>query len=170
MSSVLNNFLDRDDDDDDDDDLVNKKKPIKEETINKATEAHDRIYNQGATSEASSRDLGSAAALQAFKMFSGGGSKGGSSNELIGLAMGEAMKLYNSKGGSSGGADQSEMLKSAAAMAFKLYQSKGSGGGSGGGQAEMVTNLLGSFLGGAGGESEEKKKPSGAAALLSKFL
>lgn len=155
FSSVLSSVLDRDDDD--------HKRPVQEHEVNEAADAHDRIYNQNGASEASSRDMGSAAALQAFKMFSGGGSKGGGSSELIGLAMGEAMKLYKGGAGGGGGGNQAEMLQSAAAMAMKLYASQSGGSSSGG--AGGIGALMG-LLGGGGGKSEG----GGAAALLSKFL
>ncbi|KAI8344662.1 hypothetical protein BC941DRAFT_409282 [Chlamydoabsidia padenii] len=149
FSSVLSNVLDRDDDD--------HKRPVEEHEVHQVADAHDRIYNQNGASEASSRDMGSAAALQAFKMFSSKGSEGGGSSELIGLAMGEAMKLY--KGGSGGG-DQAEMLQSAAAMAMKLYASQSGGSSSGGGGG--MGALMGLLGGGGGG--------GGAASLISKLL
>ncbi|SAL96505.1 hypothetical protein [Absidia glauca] len=156
FSSVLSSVLDRDDDD--------HKRPVQEHEVNEAADAHERIYNQNGASEASSRDMGSAAALQAFKMFSGGGgSKSGGSSELIGMAMGEAMKLYKGGAGGGGGGNQAEMLQSAAAMAMKLYASQ-SGGSSGGGSGGIGA-LMG-LLGSGGGKSEG----GGAAALLSKFL
>lgn len=114
--------------------------------------------------------MGSAAAMQAFKMFSGGGgNSGGSSSQLVGLAMGEAMKLFQSQGGSGGNANQSEMLQSAATMALKLYMTQQSGGNnSSSGGLSSVMGLLGSL----GGQQQpvEQPKPSGMAGLLGKFL
>ncbi|KAI8876716.1 hypothetical protein K501DRAFT_337910 [Backusella circina FSU 941] len=135
-----------------------------------AAHAHDKIYNQNAGQPAegqSSRDMGSAAAMQAFKMFSGGGgnSGGGGSSQLVGMAMGEAMKLFNKQGGSQSGANQSEMLQSAAMMAMKLFAAqKGGSGGGGGGSMGAILGMLGS----AGGE--QKQSGGGAMSLLSKFL
>jgi hypothetical protein len=174
FSSILSSVLDRDDDD--------HKRPVEEHEVNNAADAHDRIYNRGDTANASSRDMGSAAALQAFKMFSskgsggGGGSSGGSS-ELIGMAMGEAMKLYKGKaaggGGGGGGGNQAEMLQAAAAMAMKLFASQsgggaGSSGASHGGASGGIGALMG-LLGKSGGGSSSGGG-GGAASLISKFL
>jgi hypothetical protein len=139
-----------------------------------AAHAHEKIYNQNAGEPVqgqSSRDLGSAAAMQAFKMFSGGGgggggSGGGSSSQLVGMAMGEAMKLFNKQGGSQGGANQGEMLQSAAMMAMKLFAAQGGSGGSSGSGGGLGA-IMG-MLGGAGGQ--EKQSGGGAMSLLSKFL
>lgn len=140
--------------------LGNNHGAAEEDEVKEAASAHERVYSQGAEGGHSSRDMGTAAAMQAFKMFSGGGgSKGGDSNELIGLAMGEAMKLFKSQGGASGGANQGEMLQQAATMAMKLFltQKQGESGGGGG-----ALGLL-SALGGSGGGG-------GAASLISKLL
>ncbi|ORZ23005.1 hypothetical protein BCR42DRAFT_403764 [Absidia repens] len=157
FSSVLTNMLDRDDDD--------HKRPMEDHEVTQAADAHDRIYNQGGHEGASSRDMGSAAAMQAFKMFSSSkGSGGGGSSELIGLAMGEAMKLYKSSaGGGGGGGNQAEMLQSAAGMAMKLLASQNGGSSGGSGGLGAVMGLLGQSgkSGGGGG---------GAASLISKFL
>ncbi|KAF7730307.1 hypothetical protein EC973_002551 [Apophysomyces ossiformis] len=167
FSSILSKF-----NDDDDDEQAPHRRPVNAEEVEHAAHAHDQIYNQreGAPSEEhSSRDLGSAAALQAFKMFSGGGgsSGGGSSNQLIGMAMGEAMKLFNNQSAGGGKANQAEMLQQAAMTAMQLYMthqsSKQGGGGSGGG----IGALMGMLGGGGGGGSSGGNM---AASLLSKFL
>ncbi|CAO3597346.1 unnamed protein product [Absidia cylindrospora] len=158
FSNVLSSVLDRDDDD--------HKRPMEEHEVNEAADAHDRIYNQGAHEGASSRDMGSAAAMQAFKMFSSskGSGGGGGSSELIGLAMGEAMKLYKSSaGGGGGGGNQAEMLQSAAGMAMKLLASQG--GGSSGGSSGGIGALMGML-----GQSGKSSGGGGAAALISKFM
>ncbi|ORZ08926.1 hypothetical protein BCR42DRAFT_455273 [Absidia repens] len=183
FSSVLSSFLDRDDDD--------SKRPAQEQEVNEAADAHNRIYNQGGASQASSRDMGKAAALQAFKMFTnkgssgtgansggstgGGGGGGGGSSELIGLAMGEAMKLLQGGGGAgsgAGGSNQSETLKAAAAMAMKLYASQSGGSGSSGsGGLGKLMGLLGNSGGGGGTNSGSGSGSSGgAASLISKFF
>ncbi|KAI7870965.1 hypothetical protein BDF14DRAFT_1766733 [Spinellus fusiger] len=164
FSSVLSRYTDNDDEE------APHRRPIQSEEVEEAAMAHDQIYSQNSgqpAEESSSRDLGSAAALQAFKMFSGGGgggASGGGSNELVGVAMGEAMKLFNAQGGK---ADKTEMLQSAAVMAMKLYaqhessQSSGQSGGGGGGGIGSLLSLLGNSGSGSGGM---------AASLLSKFL
>ena len=169
FSSVLSKLVDRDDDDDD----APHKKQVGEGEAQEAARAHDQIYNQNGgqpPQEVNSRDMGSAAAMQAFKMFSGGGNSGGGSNQLVGLAMGEAMKLFQAQGGSSSGANQGEMLQSAATMAMKLFmtqQSGGSGGSSGG--LGSVMSILGSLQGG-GNSAPQQQSSGGVAGLLGKFL
>jgi hypothetical protein len=66
-----------------------------------AVKHHQQFYG-GADQPhpASSSSMGSAAAMQALKMFNGGGSSGNggnrpqSQNDFIGLAMGQAAKLF----------------------------------------------------------------------------
>jgi len=64
----------------------------------------------------------------------------------MGMAMGEAMNLFNARGGSG---DKSAMVQSAAMMAMKIYMSQQSsksesgGGGMGG--------MIGGLMGGGGG-------------------
>ncbi|ORZ00672.1 hypothetical protein BCR43DRAFT_468910 [Syncephalastrum racemosum] len=156
FSSVLSNLLDRDDDD------APHKKQVDENEANEAAQAHDRVYNQNAGGETNSRDMGTAAAMQAFKMFSGGGG-GGSSNELVGMAMGEAMKLFKSQGG--GNVNQGEMLQQAAGMAMKLFMTQKAGGG--GGSSGGLGAIMGMLGGGSGGSSSGGGM---AASLLGKLL
>ncbi|RCI00860.1 hypothetical protein CU097_015833 [Rhizopus azygosporus] len=154
FSQALHNVIGRDD----------AKKELDEDTANHAANAHNQIYNENngqPAQEHSSRDLGSAAAMQAFKMFSGGGSSGGGSGELIAMAMGEAQKLFKSQGQGGGGANQAEMLQTAAMVAMQLLmtQQKGSSGG-GGGNLGAVMGVLQS-LGGGGGKKQESGGVSG---------
>lgn len=72
--------------------------------------AHNSTYGGEGSGSHDSDTLGKGAAMQALKMFSGGGSDGfGSSdggmdkNKLIGMAMSQAGKLYDEKNGGSGG-------------------------------------------------------------------
>ncbi|CEP14690.1 hypothetical protein [Parasitella parasitica] len=142
---------------------------ILESEAQNAARAHEQVYTH--ENNVSSRDMGSAAAMQAFKMFSSNNSNGGgSSNELVGLAMGEAMKLFNKQGGSASGANQSEMLQSAAMMAMKLFMTQKSGGSgdSSSGGIGQIMGLLGS-LGGGGGQQQQQQQ-SGIASMLGKFL
>jgi hypothetical protein len=59
---------------------------------------HQSFFGGGSTGgSATSGGMGSAAAMQALKMFSGGSSSsssGSSQNEFIGMAMGQASKLF----------------------------------------------------------------------------
>jgi hypothetical protein len=163
FSSILSKVVDRDDDE------APHKQRVNEEEASHAAQAHDQIYNQNGgqpAAEHSSRDMGSAAAMQAFKMLSGGGgSGGGGSSQLVGMAMGEAMKLFQAQGGAAGGANQGEMLQSAATMAMKLFMTQQSGSGGSGGGLGSVMGILGSLQGGGG-----KQSGGGMASLLGKFL
>ncbi|KAI9254080.1 hypothetical protein BY458DRAFT_521432 [Sporodiniella umbellata] len=140
---------------------------VNEEEVSEVTGAHDRIYNQNngqPSEENTSRDLGSAAAMQAFKMFSGGGGNGGSS-QLIGLAMGEAQKLMSAQGG-GGNVNQAEMLQTAATMAMKLLMTQQKSANGSGGSMDAIMSILGS-LGGAGAQKQES---GGLSGMLGKFL
>jgi hypothetical protein len=71
--------------------------------------------------------MGSAAAMQALKMFSGGGSgnsqAGNSQNAFIGMAMGQASKLFDqqaSSGNLAAGASKESAVQQAAEMALKM--------------------------------------------------
>lgn len=58
-----------------------------------AAESHDQVYNKG-DSNTSVNAMGTAAAMQALKKFtSGGKEEGGSKNDFVSLAMGEASKV-----------------------------------------------------------------------------
>ncbi|KUL82592.1 hypothetical protein ZTR_10244 [Talaromyces verruculosus] len=109
--------------------------------------SHQKFYGGGGGNDgpASSNELGAGAAMQALKAFTSGGS-GRGQNQLIGLAMAEAEKLFDqqSANGNASG-DKQSAINSAAEMAFKMYM-KGQGG-----------------LGGTGG-------PSGLLSLASKFF
>ncbi|KAA1128632.1 hypothetical protein PGTUg99_017326 [Puccinia graminis f. sp. tritici] len=112
--------------DDDDDDIDEEK----------AVEAHDRAYNQKQGSSLDAKSMGTAAALQAFKQFS----QGGGSNEpkptednkskLIGMAMAQAAKLFDSSGGASGGQKQDavnsagSMVMKASSVSFLFFKTK----------------------------------------------
>lgn len=81
--------------------------------------------------------MGNAAAMQAMKMFTGGGSSSGSGStqsELIGLAMSEASKLFeqqSSAGKVGSGASKESAVQQAGEMALKMYmksQAQSSGG------------------------------------------
>lgn len=60
--------------------------------------AHQSFFGNGDASGATSGGIGAASAMQALKMFSGGSSSsssgGSSQNEFVGMAMGQAAKLF----------------------------------------------------------------------------
>lgn len=77
---------------------------------------------------------GSAAAMQALKMFNGGGSSGGgSSQQFMGMAMGQAAKLFDQQsaaGNVADGADKQSVVQKAGEEALKMYmQSQGGSSG-----------------------------------------
>jgi hypothetical protein len=82
--------------------------------------------------------MGSAAAMQALKMFTGGGSGnsagGNSQNAFVGMAMGEASKLFESQsaqGNVASGASKQSVVQQAGEMALKMYMQSQGGGTSG---------------------------------------
>ena len=126
--------------------------------INFATQSFNKIYNLNQQSS-SVNDLGSAAAMQAFKLFSGGsggGSSAGggeSSDQVTGLAMGEAMKLFNSS--NNAGAPKNDILKTAAMWAMKLFMTKQQGA------SNPAFGALMSFAGG-GNTNNNSQQPQQA--------
>lgn len=59
--------------------------------------AHQSFFGGGDSSNATSGGIGAASAMQALKMFGGGSSSssgGSSQNEFVGMAMGQAAKLF----------------------------------------------------------------------------
>ncbi|KAF2674325.1 hypothetical protein BT63DRAFT_419621 [Microthyrium microscopicum] len=77
--------------------------------------------------------------MQALKNFTGGNPQaaqsqsGSSQNDFMGMAMGEAAKLFDQQSaqGNTGGASKNDVVQQAGAMALKMYM-KSQGGGAGG--------------------------------------
>jgi len=120
-----------------------------------AVKHHQQFYG-GADQPhpASSASMGSAAAMQALKMFNGGGSSGNggnrpqSQNDFIGLAMGQAAKLFDqqsSQGNVHQQASKQDAVASAAQMALKMYM-KSQGGGAGGSSGGGLMGLMSKFM------------------------
>jgi hypothetical protein len=115
---------------------------------NHITDAHNQVYGGGNAANVSASTLGSAAALQTLKSFmSSGGNTGNNSGgdfqtKMIGLAMSEAAKRFDSSGHQG---DKQDAVSGAAATMMKLLvQSKLSGGGdSGGGAGGELASLMG---------------------------
>ncbi|KAF1981436.1 hypothetical protein K402DRAFT_235660 [Aulographum hederae CBS 113979] len=107
--------------------------------------------------------------MQALKMFTGGGGGGGgggmggqgggkSQNEFLGMAMGQAAKLFDEQsqqGKVQSGAQKQDVVAEAGKMALKMWLKSEMGGGGGGG-------MMGGSGGGGGG--------GGLMGLASKFL
>ncbi|GAA5868099.1 hypothetical protein JCM8547_003343 [Rhodosporidiobolus lusitaniae] len=118
-----------------------------------AQQAHQQAYGQGNSSNLGSKDLGSAAALQALKSFIGGSggqqqqqqnSGGGFQTQLIGQAMSQAAKLFDQNGGAADGGNKQDVVNMAAKMMMKLLLKNqasgmiGGGTGSGGGMGQLM--------------------------------
>jgi hypothetical protein len=140
--SFLGNKKDDDDDDIDEQQMVG---------------AHQQLYgNHSSEGAHDSKSLGAGAAMQALKMFTGGGAgaggmgsqgAGNSQSQFIGMAMAQAGKLFdqqNGQGNVASGADKQSAVNAAAKMALKMYmKSEGQGGGGGqGGLLGMASKFM----------------------------
>ncbi|KAI1338756.1 hypothetical protein F5Y15DRAFT_97388 [Xylariaceae sp. FL0016] len=116
-----------------------------------AVKQHRRQYENDDDDEADDKSMGSAAAMQALKMFSGGQS--GSSHEnnsqsaFVGMAMAEASKLFDQKasqGKVSGSSSKESAVMQAGEMALKMYMKSQGGGGSssGGGLLSLASKFM----------------------------
>jgi hypothetical protein len=135
-----------------------------------SVQSHQQLYGGGGGgAPASSGAMGSAAAMQgqytphsllmnplrnraALKTFSGGGSGGSSGgnsqNAFVGMAMGEASKLFDSQssaGNVASGASKESAVQQAGEMALKMYM-QSQGGGSGGGGVSSLMGLASKFF------------------------
>ena len=109
--------------------------PVDEEKVQRS---YERAYGSGGPSNMSASSLGSAAAMQILKQFTGGGSghssgghgsSGGfSQTKLISMAMAEASKLFDKSGGSASGNKQDAVNGAAMTVMKLMVQSKLSGG------------------------------------------
>ncbi|KAG8906744.1 hypothetical protein FRB99_006235 [Tulasnella sp. 403] len=105
--------------------------------------AHSEAYRKGNAGSLDANSMGGAAAMQAFKMFVGGGhgsssaSGGGGQTQLLSMAMAEAAKLFDAHGGASSGSKQDAINGAAKTVMKLILQSKMGGGSSGGGSGSM---------------------------------
>jgi len=115
--------------------------PVNEDHV---TNSHREAYENNNAGNLDANSMGSAAALQALKMFTSSGGSGGGSSQLVSLAMGEASKLFDASGGASSGGKQ-EVVNGAAMTMMKLVvQFKlGGGGMMGGGNSGGLGSLMG---------------------------
>ncbi|CAO2657044.1 Nn.00g058470.m01.CDS01 [Neocucurbitaria sp. VM-36] len=132
--------------------LSGNKDKLKNEDIDEddAVKQHEKFYGSGShggNDQASSNNVGAAAAMQALKMFQGGSgedTKGGQ-NQFIGLAMGQAAQLFDqqqSQGKTDPGATKQDAIAQAAQLALKFYLKGGAGGSSGGGSSGGLGGLM----------------------------
>ena len=121
-------------------------------------QSHQQYFgaNGNQPSEATSGSMGSAAAMQALKLFLGSGNQnqqgnsqqgnqsqiqGNPQNQFIGMALAEASKLFDrqsSQGNVQSGTSKQSVVQQAGEMALKMYL-KGQGG-------SGASGLLGKFL------------------------
>ncbi|KAF7518320.1 hypothetical protein G7054_g13506 [Neopestalotiopsis clavispora] len=115
-----------------------------------AVQQHKRFYNNEDDEPATSQGMGSAAAMQALKMFSGGSTgnseSANSQSAFIGLAMAEASKLFDQKanqGKVSGEASKESAVMQAGEMALKFYmKSKGGDSSSSSGLMSLASKFM----------------------------
>ncbi|KAH9906566.1 hypothetical protein F4778DRAFT_726602 [Xylariomycetidae sp. FL2044] len=134
--------------------LGQKKQSLSAEDVDEddAVKQHKRFFDRDDDEdEADDRSMGSAAAMQALKMFTGGQSgntaESSSQSTFVGLAMAEASKLFDQKssqGKVSGDASKESAVMQAGEMALKFYlKSQGGGGGS---SASSLLGLASKFM------------------------
>ncbi|KAL7269816.1 hypothetical protein RUND412_007499 [Rhizina undulata] len=130
--------------------LSGREKQLSEEDIDETdyVDRHRKMYSNEQI-PGSSKSIGTAAAMQALKAFTGGKGEAAQkqdSKTFIGLAMGECVKLFDqqsNKGQLAQGANKQEAVNTAAQMAMKLFLkskvSSSSGGSSG--SSDMLMSL-----------------------------
>ncbi|KAK3693497.1 hypothetical protein B0T22DRAFT_476342 [Podospora appendiculata] len=112
-----------------------------------------------AQGQATSSGMGSAAAMQALKMFTSGGGASGTQNQsqsaFIGLAMAQASKLFDqqaSAGRVASGTDKSSAVMKAGEMALQMYlksqggRASSSSAGSGGSGIAGLMKMANAFM------------------------
>jgi len=106
-------------------------------------QAHQNVFGGGGNGQQhSAQTLGMGAAMQALKQFSGGGGGGGAGlgggpgqNQFIGMAMGQASKLFDQQSGQGNvdpNANKQSVVQQAGEMAMKMYMKSQMGGGGSG--------------------------------------
>ncbi|KAL8764822.1 MAG: hypothetical protein Q9209_007866 [Squamulea sp. 1 TL-2023] len=140
--------------------LSGNKQSFQDEDLDEdsAVRAHQQMYGGGGGGgrQHNSEDMGAGAAMQALKMFSGGeqGQQhqqgGGGQNAFIGMAMGQAAKLFDQQqeqGNVDPSTDKQSVVNNAAKMAFKMYmKSQMSGGGSSSGGPAGLLGMASKFM------------------------
>ncbi|KAI9893434.1 MAG: hypothetical protein M1814_006731 [Vezdaea aestivalis] len=119
-------------------------------------QAHQAMYSGGGAQQqqqqqqqqASSETVGAGAAVQALKMFTGGGHGGGGQGQgqgqFVGMAMAQASKLFDrqsEQGNVQSDARKEDAVAHAAKVALGMYL-KGGGGGGAGGLAGLAGRLF----------------------------
>ncbi|KAK0731533.1 hypothetical protein B0H67DRAFT_549282 [Lasiosphaeris hirsuta] len=133
-----------------------RKHQVAQEDIDEedAVSSHKQFFGASPTPEATSSSMGSAAALQALKLFTSGSSdthQPQSQSAFIGLAMSQASKLFDqqaSAGNVAASADKQSAVTKAGEMALKMYlkSQAGHGGGLPGASSGGGSGSLGGLL------------------------
>jgi len=131
--------------------LMGKKQQIAHEDVDEQdlVQQHQNFFGGGNSSNATSGAMGSAAAMQALKMFTGGQGTaqastgaGGAQNAFVGMAMGEAAKLFDqqqAQGNTS--SSKNEVVAQAGKVALQMFM-KSEMGGSGGGLMSLASKFM----------------------------
>ncbi|KAI0103487.1 hypothetical protein F4814DRAFT_98705 [Daldinia grandis] len=135
--------------------LTQKKQSLADEDVDEddAVKQHKRFFERDDDdNDADDKSLGSAAAMQALKLFTSGQSESAhessSQSAFVGLAMAEASKLFDQKASqgkvSSDSSKESAVMK-AGEMALKMYL-KSQGGGQAQSSGSGILGLASKFL------------------------
>jgi len=138
--SHISNMNKHDNHDVDDDDVIQK---------------HEQAYQQGNAGGMSANSMGTAAAMQAMKMFTQGQGNtpaeqtgGNMQSKMIGMAMSEAAKLFDQSGGAAAGNKQ-DAVNSAGTTIMKLLlksQFSGTTGGANSGGLGSMLSMASKFM------------------------
>ncbi|KIR56850.1 beta-flanking protein [Cryptococcus gattii Ru294] len=131
---------------------------IDEEKVQKD---HQQVYGQGNTSGMTSSSLGAAAALQALKSFTSGNKQGGGDmqSKIMGMAMSEAAKLFDSSGGNIQGNKQDAVTSAGQVIMKMMLKSQVSGmiGGSNSGGLSGLASMLSYLMKAVKGNGSHKE-------------
>ncbi|KAF0639971.1 hypothetical protein NXS19_000863 [Fusarium pseudograminearum] len=134
--------------------LGQKKNKLADEDLDEedAIKQHKNTYDNDEPQQ-DSKSLGTAAAMQALKMFTQGQSQssagGNSQTAFLGLALAEASKLFDNKaanGKVADGTSKEGVIQQAGEVALKMYFKQQAGAGGQGGGAGGIMGLASKFL------------------------
>ncbi|GKU00546.1 beta-flanking protein [Fusarium langsethiae] len=134
--------------------LGQKKNKLADEDLDEedAIKQHKSTYDNDEPQQ-DSKSLGTAAAMQALKMYTQGSSQssagGNSQTAFLGLALAEASKLFDNKaanGKVADGTSKEGVIQQAGEVALKMYFKQQAGAGGQGGGAGGLMSLASKFL------------------------
>ncbi|KAI0506901.1 hypothetical protein F5B22DRAFT_427446 [Xylaria bambusicola] len=135
--------------------LGQKKQRLAEEDIDEdeAVRTHKKYFQDDDDNDADDRSMGSAAAMQALKMFTSGQTgntdKTSSQGAFVALAMAEASKLFDKKasqGKVSGDSSKESAVMQAGEMALKMYMKSQGGSSSSSSSGSGLLGLASKFM------------------------